>query len=1398
MANTNLKRTLAGVMAVITVAGTFPANVGGFLTVSAVIPASASAELGDATWGASNYDGDYTINGTLTIDPGEVDKGGGQIEFSTTFIGSNTDSVIIVNGDLNIRSGIMALYKNTLLVVNGNITYSSTAESPIYLMDNAHILVTGEHTTSDLAYVSTLSNVSNITYDSDARTFTLDGTTGFTYDAEAGTFKRPASQNHSQNSTVSFKKIQSGSEIDSMLGTGCTISDAAAWIQSNWDSLILENNSVTYLIYGKTDSGDYNAIVLRSDSKRDDPSTWINGSVSQAVSTMDLSAYNFYCYSTPADNTDYDSTDTFVKLTYYGAVDKLLGDGTTAVEAADWISENWDSFDIPDEGYVFFIIGKEDDNYGLWEISKDSDRNDTSTWSYTIDGKANDINRLLANGWDLYCFNINSTKIAQGKEYKNGDSIYFGDGVYVQECTRTENKLQFTGKAALSYVEYDDLYYEHVMQIGSDKIYFNGESDKIPDGIKVASGSGTQDDPFILEATYPTITYNKIDAADSTSDTAGNIEYYEGSDGKYYIYDELSESYTPISLADTKLLPGLGTEEAPYLIYDLNDMNKYLSNARYSGKYIRLMDSITVDTPFTFNKEVILDLNGNNIQNINEAGYCFYANDTLTIKGSGNVGKIKSYSQLNVEDGNISYIEGYAVGVCEGAVDSITCSRELRIINSTIGSITSNDCSTEISDSKVDTLEANGHSDCRLHGGSLGLLKVNDSSEVYVETNITGKQADDKLIAIIDTSDQKTTISDANINGAIYKTNGSIELKGGLYTSAVILKNCEAEINDHSWFYKNDLYSREGIDDVKAYLNDLVINDKTVIEGFEYYAIEDKQYSFVPAVPAACTTSGNSAYYTCNDGKFYIMENDKYVEISENSWSIPATGHKYGEPQWSWADDGSSASANFVCANSTEHDQLISANISTAEQQDATYTADGFIKYRADVHFGDKDYTDHMTVTIPKKTLTYVPYAPAACEADGSIEYWYDDSDPDNVLCFTDNEGKNAVSQADTVLEKLGHKFTSRPIWEWNEDWSEATATFVCANDDTHTVVLGGIINERTTVGKVGERGEYVIYATVEFNGRKYTSYKITKLPATTVKKIAAKDATCSAEGNIEYYAGSDGKFYVLEDGEYVEIAIEDTVIPVNDVHTFGAPTFVWGEKNTATAVFKCDDCDYEESRDAAVELVKTAPTYTENGKYVYTASVEADGVVYTDSKEVTIYSPDPIDVTYTPGDKSVNLTWNAVKGAEKYGICIMENGQWKKIAEGYKTSYTLTGLEPDTKYTITVIPMVQNIWCSDFTHAIEVQADSEMPAGFPKVETQVSGSKFKLDWTAVDGAEKYGIAVYQSGKWVVKATVNGDVTSYTSPEVAAGTYKMVVCAKVNGKWDTGALNSRAFGVTIN
>ena len=85
----------------------------------------------------------------------------------------------------------------------------------------------------------------------------------------------------------------------------------------------------------------------------------------------------------------------------------------------------------------------------------------------------------------------------------------------------------------------------------------------------------------------------------------------------------------------------------------------------------------------------------------------------------------------------------------------------------------------------------------------------------------------------------------------------------------------------------------------------------------------------------------------------------------------------------------------------------------------------------------------------------------------------------------------------------------------------------------------------------------------------------------------------------------------------------------------------------------------------------------------------------------------------------------------------------------------------------------------------------------YPVVKSEVRGRQFRLKWTAVEGAEKYGIAVYQAGKWRVKVQVNGNVTSYTSPKVETGNYKVVICAKVNGKWDTGSINQRAFTVKI-
>ena len=86
----------------------------------------------------------------------------------------------------------------------------------------------------------------------------------------------------------------------------------------------------------------------------------------------------------------------------------------------------------------------------------------------------------------------------------------------------------------------------------------------------------------------------------------------------------------------------------------------------------------------------------------------------------------------------------------------------------------------------------------------------------------------------------------------------------------------------------------------------------------------------------------------------------------------------------------------------------------------------------------------------------------------------------------------------------------------------------------------------------------------------------------------------------------------------------------------------------------------------------------------------------------------------------------------------------------------------------------------------------------YPSVKTQVKDHKIGFKWTAVPGAEKYGIGVFQANKWVVKKQVDGSITTWTSPQVANGTYRLVVLAKVNGEWVSADVFKRSFYVTVS
>ena len=84
------------------------------------------------------------------------------------------------------------------------------------------------------------------------------------------------------------------------------------------------------------------------------------------------------------------------------------------------------------------------------------------------------------------------------------------------------------------------------------------------------------------------------------------------------------------------------------------------------------------------------------------------------------------------------------------------------------------------------------------------------------------------------------------------------------------------------------------------------------------------------------------------------------------------------------------------------------------------------------------------------------------------------------------------------------------------------------------------------------------------------------------------------------------------------------------------------------------------------------------------------------------------------------------------------------------------------------------------------------------KVEYSEKYHQVRFTWDKVEGADKYGIAVYLAGKWRVQAqNITGN--TYTSPKnlTPGKTYKVAIAARVNGKWDTANAIKNAVTVTV-
>ncbi|MBM6678264.1 LPXTG cell wall anchor domain-containing protein [Faecalicoccus pleomorphus] len=254
---------------------------------------------------------------------------------------------------------------------------------------------------------------------------------------------------------------------------------------------------------------------------------------------------------------------------------------------------------------------------------------------------------------------------------------------------------------------------------------------------------------------------------------------------------------------------------------------------------------------------------------------------------------------------------------------------------------------------------------------------------------------------------------------------------------------------------------------------------------------ESKEASITSTVKEepTCTEDGITVYTAT------VEFNGQTYTDTKDVADIPATGHSYGEPVWSWAEDGKTCKVTFTCEKDETHKETPVVTVTSAEKAPATCTEAGVTTYTATVEFNGKTYTDTKDV------------------AD---------------------------------IPATGHSY-GKPVWSWSEDGKTCTVTFTCEKDENHKESPKvTVTSAEKTPGTCTEKGVTTYTATVEFNGKTYTDTKdLTDIPAIGHKltKTEVKTPTSTDTGNIEYwYCEVCDKYFSDEKAEH-EITLEDTII---------------------------------------------------------------------------------------------------------------------------------------------------------------------------------------------------------------------------------------------------------------
>ncbi len=304
------------------------------------------------------------------------------------------------------------------------------------------------------------------------------------------------------------------------------------------------------------------------------------------------------------------------------------------------------------------------------------------------------------------------------------------------------------------------------------------------------------------------------------------------------------------------------------------------------------------------------------------------------------------------------------------------------------------------------------------------------------------------------------------------------------------------------------------------------------------------------AKPATCTDKGNQEYWYCDGCKKYFADDKGMTETTLEKQEIPATGHSWGEPVWSWSEDGKNCTVTFTCTKDQSHTASPTVKITSAVKTPATCQAKGVTTYTATAELDGKTYTSTKDVTdIPlgDHVAKWEGDYPATCDTNGR------EGTATCVVC-----GKVLVK--DKVIPAPGHKY-GEPVWTWSKDGKSCTVTFTCSVCGEKSENKATVTTKASTEATCTQPGTATQQAQVVFNGNTYTTTKgnvtlaalghnykdgkCTRCGQTdsSAKPTATASVTAGANGKWQTDSTQGLSFTYAGDGKFLRVQVNGTTL---------------------------------------------------------------------------------------------------------------------------------------------------------------------------------------------------------------------------------------------------------------